>query len=268
MRAPAAPILAASAWQMTLGERCALEGLLSQIKPALAIEIGTAEGGSLARVAAHSERVHSFDLVRPNPSAETLPNVTFHTGDSHELLPRLLGDLAGSGEKVDFVLVDGDHTPDGVERDVRDLLASEAIRETVILLHDTLNDDVRRGLRAVDYDAEPKVAYVDLDFVGGHLSKGGPYHNELWGGLGLIVVDVAEGARERFVASGFHDLFGLVSPVRAAIVAREREGSEGADLLAHLDWLQTRLAGIERSTSWRATAPLRMAKRALGPGRR
>lgn len=266
-----------SAWQMTFGERAALTGILSQLRPRLAIEIGTAEGGSLRCVAQHSEHVHSFDLVAPDPEITKLQNVTLHTGDSHALMAELLGKLAAEGRNVDFVLVDGDHTPDGVERDVRDLLASDAISSTVILLHDTLNDDVRAGLTRIDYDAEPKVAHVELDFVGGHLSDGGPFHHQLWGGLGLIVVDAAQGQEPEDEAAGrFYDLFELVSAARQTFVARERGAANGSTdtaavgQAAEVDRLRAELAGtrrtlasIESSASWRLTAPLRVAKRSL-----
>src|SRR4051812_15762181 len=96
-------------WQMTYGERCALEGLLTQVKPELAIEIGTAEGGSLRRIAAHSTEVHAFDLV-DSPAYHEIDNVTAHVGDSATLLPDVLENLADAGRHVDFALVDGDHT--------------------------------------------------------------------------------------------------------------------------------------------------------------
>ena len=51
-------------WQMSLGERAVLEGLVAQLSPDLSIEVGTAEGGSLARIAAHSAEVHAIDLTR------------------------------------------------------------------------------------------------------------------------------------------------------------------------------------------------------------
>ncbi len=54
---------------MRYGERFALEGILESLKPRLAIEIGTAQGGSLRRIAAHAEEVHSFDIV---PEIEAL----------------------------------------------------------------------------------------------------------------------------------------------------------------------------------------------------
>jgi hypothetical protein len=258
--------------QMTFGERAALAGVLGQLRPELAIEIGTAEGGSLRLVAQHSGHVHSFDLVVPEQSVQDLRNVTLHTGDSHALLPRLLDELAREGKNVDFVLVDGDHTSDGVERDVRDLLASEAIKRTVILLHDTLNDDVRAGLKRVDYRAGAKVAHVDLDVVPGHLSEGGPSHNELWGGLGLILV--SEGERAAMTGSPFYDFFDLIAPVRDQLVARERGQAagdlgtaaapgNGEGLRAELAQTRAWLESIQSSASWRLTAPLRAAKQAV-----
>ena len=64
---PASPfeldVLADSRWQMAYGERFALEGIVSQVRPRLAIEIGTAEGGSLRRIAAHADEVHCFDMA-------------------------------------------------------------------------------------------------------------------------------------------------------------------------------------------------------------
>jgi hypothetical protein len=259
-------------WQMTFGERSALEGILSQLKPSLSLEIGTAEGGSLRRVAKHSGHVHSFDLVAADPAVQKLDNVTFHTGDSHALLAEVLAELEKEGTNVDFVLVDGDHTPDGVERDMRDLLASEAIGQTVILAHDTLNDEVREGLVRVDYAAEPKVVHADLDFVGGHLSEGGAFENQLWGGLGLVVVD-AEGSLDLAgaVESGFYDLFELIAPVRDSLVAGAPAGAaadeEAAGLRAEAAAARSELDAITKSASWRLTAPLRAAKQAVGERR-
>src|SRR5688500_9370779 len=103
------PLLEPHDWQMTLGERAALQGVLASLQPGLSIEIGTAQGGSLGRVSAASKEVHSFDLEH-DPGREWPANVTLHSGDSHELLPAFLAELANDGRNVDFVLVDGDHT--------------------------------------------------------------------------------------------------------------------------------------------------------------
>lgn len=189
-----------AAWQMTLGERSALEGVLSATEPEISIEIGTAQGGSLARVAAHSREVHSFDLEH-SPEFSWPANATLYSGDSHALLPKFLSELTGAGRNVDFALVDGDHTADGVRRDMEDLLTSPAVGRTVILIHDTLNEVVREGLLAARITERPGVTACDLDFVAGHLSSGGPFAGQLWGGLGLVLVD-KDAAGDAPVADG------------------------------------------------------------------
>jgi hypothetical protein len=181
-----APVLGRSNWQMAPGERAAIEGLLSDLKPRLSIEIGTAQGGSLERIAAHSDEVHTFDLASV-VDQDAFANVTFHRGDNHVLLPRLLARLERDARNVDFVLVDADHTREGVRRDLEDLLTSGAVRRTYIVLHDTMNEDVARGLAAVDLGAHPKVVFVDFGFV--VLRQAPRGLREIWGGLGLLICD-------------------------------------------------------------------------------
>jgi hypothetical protein len=183
------PILEDKLWQMTIGERAALEGILSQIKPRLALEIGTANAGSLKRIAAHSQEVHSFDMELP-PGADDFDNVRFHTGNSHELLRPWLDEVVRGGRRIDFALVDGDHTAEGVRADVRDILDSGAL-EGVMVLHDAMNPEVRRGIRGVDIAGYEAVRYIDLDLIPGHLGRyrrGGDFAGQLWGGLALVVV--------------------------------------------------------------------------------
>ena len=193
-------------WQMTIGERAALEGVLSELKPKLALEIGTAQGGSLRRIVEHSDEVHSFDMhLRVDGDTEPLRNVHFHTGDSHKLLRPWLDEIREQGRRIEFVLVDGDHSSEGVHADVRDILES-GVLEGVMLLHDPMNPDVRRGIKRADIGSYPGVSYVDLDFVAGHQTRyriGGEYFGQLWGGLGLAVVGVASDSRAlKMFASG------------------------------------------------------------------
>ena len=177
-----------SEWQMSWGERFALEGLLAQLRPAVAIEIGTAQGGSLLRIANHSGEVHALDLERTEASVPG--NVTLHVGDSKETLPALLGTLAEERRNVDFALVDGDHTADGVRADLRNLLTSPAVERTVIVLHDTMNEETRAGIATAGARDFDKVRLVELDFLTGYMGRLEPFTGQLWGGLGLIVVDV------------------------------------------------------------------------------
>ncbi len=219
-------------WQMTLGERAALEGVLAATSPSLSIEIGTAQGGSLARIAANSGEVHSFDLEH-SPEHSWPGNATLHSGDSHENLPRFLSELAGAGRNVDFALVDGDHTADGVRRDMDDLLESPAVGTTVILIHDTLNEVVREGLEAARMPERDGVCRCELDFVPGHLSEGGPFANQLWGGLGLVLVD-REGGGSAFGLSGAAASGEFADPFAVFDAYRGGSGSGGGGILGRL----------------------------------
>jgi hypothetical protein len=283
-------------WQMSLGERAAVEGVLSQLRPKLAIEIGSMEGACLRRIAAHAGEAHSFDLSPP--SLPVPDNVTLHTGDSHELLPQFLDELVEQGRDVDFVMVDGDHSSGGVRQDVEDLLNSRALARCVILVHDTANERVRRGLDGVHFEAWPKVAHVELDWVPGRLFAEPALRNELWFGLGLVIVDASRVAylNGAVYEQRYHPAAPLLARERQLILAREqvRPGSEGildeaeamrvraVDLVAEVSIARAReaelelqltmardrieradrtLANITGSPSWRLTKPLRGAKR-------
>ena len=256
-------------WQMTAGERSVVSGVVSELEPELAIEIGSAEGADLACIAAHSREVHSFDLVLPVLSGEKHPNVTLHTGDSHDLLPKTLESLAEQDINVDFALVDGDHSADGVRDDLEALLDSPAVARTVIMIHDTANETVRAGLEAIDFAGRPKVKCVDLDFVPGYLVKADLYHHEIRGGLGIVIVDDTAGAEHRMhntIASVAYPTPDILTTYRAELLrGADNSVIEDADdgraeldgLRARTAELEDRLTAIEGSRSWRATAPLR-----------
>lgn len=178
--------------QMSFGERAALEGVLTQVRPKLALELGTAEGGSLRRIAAHSAEVHSIDLDhQPVRSSGPLPShVTIHQGPSAELLPPLLQRFEESKRNLDFALVDGDHSFEGAKGDLEALLRSPVTRRTVILVHDSMNAEVRAGIEGVGLEGYDKVVYHELDFVPGYIYAEGAARDSVWGGLSLVLTDV------------------------------------------------------------------------------
>ena len=253
-------------WLMAPGERAALEGVLAIVKPSISIEIGTFKGGSLDRIARNSDAVHAFDLERrPELTGERYPNVAFHIGSSHELLPRVLAKLAAAGKHVDFALVDGDHSAPGVRADLENLLSSPSADRTVILLHDSLNDRVRAGLEQVEYDSYDRVTFVDLDFVPGRVHREGPLEDELWYGLGLVVTGWDVGQDDRPGIYPAPDVYEAFARSLADSEAAPRGIGQGQllELEAELENQRQLVSLMEQSLSWRVTGPLRALRRLL-----
>ena len=178
-------------WHMVHAERCALETVLRRLKPKAAIEIGTFRGGSLQTIAKYSETVVSIDI---DPTVqETLspqfPGVQFITGDSSKLLPEVFTDLNARDIDLEFVLIDGDHTPDGVKRDIETVLSYTPRSPMVVLMHDSFNPGCRSGMLAADWESSPFVHRLEIDFVCGQIV---PYPDaetfgEMWGGLAFAL---------------------------------------------------------------------------------
>jgi hypothetical protein len=177
-------------WEMANAERLALIALLRHLRPPVAIEIGTHFGGSLSAIKTFAVQVYSLDLdptcrERLAPSS---PNVGFITGCSHQNLPPLIARLNEERAELGFVLVDGDHTAAGAQADVEAVLRFCPTRPLYVLMHDSFNPDVRAGLSAVDWAACPYVHHVELDFVPGTCCPTPVAPREMWGGLGVAVL--------------------------------------------------------------------------------
>jgi glycosyltransferase involved in cell wall biosynthesis len=174
-------------WQMQDSERLALTAVLARQRPRCAIEVGTFEGGSLSLVSQFSELVFSIDIDPIVPEKfRQLENVRFLTGPSAAVLPLLLRELERAAVPVEFILIDGDHSREGVKRDITTVLGYTPERPLFALFHDSFNPECRRGMLEVDWNQSPYVQWVDLDFVPGRLIEHpGPFHGQLWGGLAL-----------------------------------------------------------------------------------
>ena len=180
---PPIPLLGDTAQQMSFAERATLEGILMQARPRVAVEVGSAEGATLHRIARRAVVVHSFDLLAPAPEVAALPNVRMHLGDSSKTLPAWLG---RQSQPIDFALVDGDHTERAVRMDLQALLGSPLCARTVILAHDIGNHEVFAGVLAAVTGAE-RVVYHELEFLPGYEFAEGPWKGQRWGGFALIV---------------------------------------------------------------------------------
>lgn len=174
-------------WQMNHSERMALTALLSRHKPHCSIEIGTYKGGSLSLISQFSDIVFSIDIDPTIPEKfKAYKNVIFLTGPSEKIIPILFEELDKENIPVDFILIDGDHSAEGIKKDVRNLQYYIPKRPMFVMLHDSSNPECRRGMLEGEWEKSPYVDWVDLDFVPGRIVEhGGGGQGEIWGGLGL-----------------------------------------------------------------------------------
>jgi hypothetical protein len=182
-------------WNMENGDRMAMLALLSMIKPACSIEIGTREGGSLAVIAEHSGKVFTLDLD-PNcrEASDCFPNAELVVGMSQETLPGVIRKIEEQGLSLEFVLVDGDHSEAGVRGDIECLLKYKPKKPCYIVMHDGFNPFCREGMASAPWESSPHVHSVDLDFVQGRYYapdatfQGMAVGSQMWQGLGLAVM--------------------------------------------------------------------------------
>ena len=196
-----------NAIDMGYGEAAMFEALLSHLRPQYAIEVGTETGVTLATIARHSTHAISIDLdpgVKQRLSG-TFPNVDFITGSSHDALPLLLEKLAAHGVTPDFIFVDGDHSAEGVRRDLEFILNVRPNRQMLVLMHDSFNPGCRQGIRSAQWHRNPCCHYVDVDFTPGVLNPNESCLRQMWGGLALALF-LPEPRRHQLEMKATHQL--------------------------------------------------------------
>lgn len=202
-------------WQMSRNEKYCLISLLEKIHPNVVIEIGTHKGGSLQVLSKYANKVYSVDR-NPNVKIELehkFSNVEFLSGDSNLLLPELLGkDEVRS--RLGFILIDGDHSTNGVKNDINNVLSTVPKNPLYVLLHDSFNPECRKGIKSANYQKCKYVHFVEIDFVSGVFNPNKLYR-EMWGGLSLIVmlpeernnnITVFESQKKQFTLTYFHSI--------------------------------------------------------------
>lgn len=174
-------------WQMNHSERLALTALLSSHKPRCSIEVGTCGGGSLSLLSQYSHTVFSIGLDQTMPKRSGhFKNVCFLTGPSHIVLPLLLKELDREQIPVDFLLIEGEHSAEGIKQDIESVLSYVPEKPLFVVMYDSFNPECRRGMQEVRWERSPYVHWVDLDFIPGRIVEaGGPYQGEMRGGLAL-----------------------------------------------------------------------------------
>lgn len=177
-------------WQMSRAEKYCLIDLLEYIKPQVSIEIGTYKGGSLQVISKHSEMVYSID-ISPAPKSflqNKFSNVDFRVARSQDVLHEIFKEIEISGKKLEFILIDGDHTKKGVSGDLDKILSYEHKNPLTIIMHDSFNPQCRKGIKSVKYAQYPAVNYVELDYITGSFWHNDTYR-EMWGGFAIIKTD-------------------------------------------------------------------------------
>jgi glycosyltransferase involved in cell wall biosynthesis len=173
-------------WQMNDSERLSMLAVLSRLQPSCAIEVGTYRGGSLSLISQFVDCVYSIDIDASIPEKyKGISNARFFTGPSDVVLPLLLEKLVNAEIPVEFVLIDGDHSAEGVRRDIEIMLDYKPTKPMIMMMHDGFNPECRKGMIEADWKKSPYVHYVDLDFVPGRVIETGGGIGEMWGGLAL-----------------------------------------------------------------------------------
>ncbi|MGI0492785.1 class I SAM-dependent methyltransferase [Alkalinema pantanalense CENA528] len=204
-------------WQMTRCERYALASLLDAAKPDVAIEIGTYQGGSLQVISRKAQKVYSID-ISPDCKAQLSPhfsNVEFLTGSSQDLLPQLLQQIQQNNEVLNFVLIDGDHSTEGVRRDINAVLQYVPTQPLYIVFHDSFHPPCRQGILAADWQQCEYIHYVEIDFIPG------VYHYEpfdtaeprsMYGGLAVAKMLPQKRTDELVIYQSQKGLFDTIYP--------------------------------------------------------
>ncbi|WP_296381340.1 class I SAM-dependent methyltransferase [Winogradskyella sp.] len=174
-------------WSMSRAEQATLIRVLQTIKPKVAIEIGTYNGGSLQVISEFSDKVYAIDLTPSyrDKRCDDLSNIEYLIGDSKRIIPELVSKINNSDEVVEFILIDGDHSTKGVLEDITKVLNLIPKQPITIILHDSFNPACRKGMTSYNYNSNPYVHYIELDYVTGAFNHDGLYR-EMWGGFACI----------------------------------------------------------------------------------
>ena len=175
-------------WSMSRMEQYCLTQLLQKLRPKVAIEIGTYNGGSLQVLKEYCDKVYAIDFTPEyrDQRCDNFDNVEFIIGDSKTEIPKLISQLKNRNEALEFILIDGDHSETGVLSDITNCLNYSPKTQLTIVLHDSFNPNCRRGMKAYDYQHNNYIHYVELDFIGGVFNHDGLYR-QMWGGFALII---------------------------------------------------------------------------------
>jgi predicted O-methyltransferase YrrM len=181
-----------------LRELAPLIALLRRRAPRVVVEIGTATGGTFyawCRVAEPDAVLVSIDLPggpfggdRAAPDSSVLrrygrpgQQLQFIQDDSHDVKTRARLEEILGGREIDFLMIDGDHTYEGVRQDF-ELYAPLVKRGSPIAFHDILPHPEDSLCEVDRFWNEIRSGYRHLEFT--DISPGAQY-----GGIGVLYWD-------------------------------------------------------------------------------
>lgn len=190
-----------------LRELAPLIALVRRRSPRVVVEIGTAHGGTLyawCRVAARDATIVSIDLPGgpfggPDPPADLAmlrhygrPEQELHflRDDSHDVVTRDRLEGILRGRKVDFLMIDGDHTYDGVKQDF-EMYSPLVGAGNPIAFHDVLPHPTVPSCEVDRLWKEVKSGYRHVEFIDRAPGTG----QAQYGGIGVLYAGARAAAR-------------------------------------------------------------------------
>ena len=128
------------------GERFALTGLLATQQPRCSVALGPCSDEILSLLAQYSAMVFSVAINPPgNTRTVDLPDVTFLTGNSPDILPLLFRELTTAGLAVDFILIAD--SAEEVQRDIGLVLQYIPSKPLFVVIRSSLHPSCRQAAR-------------------------------------------------------------------------------------------------------------------------
>jgi len=186
--------------QLRLCERYLLYALVRGLQPRVALEIGSAQGGSAQLICAAMDETGRGRLICVDPDFQfsdgvwrrVQHRVTRVTGATPGIMPDVVSALAG--EPVNLAFIDGDHTFTGASDDIACVLPVLA-PGAILLFHDSHHPPVRAAIDAAltmypDRLSDVGELSAEVSTVDDSAGRG------IWGGLrALRVLTTAGPAR-------------------------------------------------------------------------
>jgi predicted O-methyltransferase YrrM len=172
---------------MSMAERIVLYSLVIGLRPERSLEIGTHKGGSALIIVAALDDLCAGTLACIDPNPVIAPEhrqamshrATLLAAPSPAAVPEAARAVEG---KFHFVFIDGDHTTDGVFRDIEGVLAYLEV-DAHLLFHDAHNAEVAEGIRLAVQ--RYRNSLIDCGMISTEKNRQ-PGASVAWGGLRLL----------------------------------------------------------------------------------